>query len=147
MSDTLSAARAATAIAAGAGGAPNIDHEFAFSDADFERVRHLIYQRAGISLHAGKQAMVYSRLSRRLRETGQPSFANYLQWLESHSGASGEAEWQEFINCLTTNLTSFFPRRPPLHRAGRRPARPPAAGRCASGAAPPPPAKSPTPSP
>jgi hypothetical protein len=45
-------------------------------------VRQLIYQRAGISLHAGKQAMVYSRLSRRLRETGHRSFASYLQWLE-----------------------------------------------------------------
>jgi len=96
----------ATLGASASGGA--IDHEFAFSGADFERVRALIYQRAGISLHEGKQAMVYSRLSRRLRETNQPSFTSYLQWLESHTGASGEAEWQEFINCLTTNLTSFF---------------------------------------
>ena len=46
------------------------DQEFSFGAADFERVRQLIYQRAGISLHAGKQAMVYSRLSRRLRDTG-----------------------------------------------------------------------------
>jgi chemotaxis protein methyltransferase CheR len=38
-------------------------------------VRKLIYQRAGISLHDGKHAMVYSRLSRRLRETGHRSFA------------------------------------------------------------------------
>jgi chemotaxis protein methyltransferase CheR len=85
-----------------------VEQEFAFGKADFERVRQLIYQRAGISLHAGKQAMVYSRLSRRLRETGHRSFSDYLQWLESHTGANGEHEWQEFINCLTTNLTSFF---------------------------------------
>jgi chemotaxis protein methyltransferase CheR len=85
-----------------------VEQEFAFGKADFDRVRQLIYQRAGISLHAGKQAMVYSRLSRRLRETGHRSFADYLKWLEQHTGASGEAEWQEFINCLTTNLTSFF---------------------------------------
>ncbi|MEF7612663.1 CheR family methyltransferase [Aquincola sp. MAHUQ-54] len=84
------------------------DQEFAFAKTDFDRVRQLIYQRAGISLHEGKQAMVYSRLCRRLRETGHQSFANYLQWLEQHGGASGEAEWQEFVNCLTTNLTSFF---------------------------------------
>jgi len=88
--------------------ADRVEQEFAFSAADFERVRQLIYQRAGISLHAGKQAMVYSRLARRLRETGHRSFADYLQWLESHTGANGEAEWQEFVNCLTTNLTSFF---------------------------------------
>ncbi|OGB02159.1 MAG: chemotaxis protein CheR [Burkholderiales bacterium RIFCSPHIGHO2_12_FULL_69_20] len=85
-----------------------VDQEFAFSAADFDRVRELIYQRAGISLHAGKQAMVYSRLSRRLRETPHRSFAAYLQWLQANNGASGEAEWQEFVNCLTTNLTSFF---------------------------------------
>ncbi|WKB54517.1 CheR family methyltransferase [Eleftheria terrae] len=82
--------------------------EFSFDKADFERVRQLIYQRAGISLHAGKQAMVYSRLSRRLRDTGHRSFADYLQWLERANGAQGEAEWQEFVNCLTTNLTAFF---------------------------------------
>jgi chemotaxis protein methyltransferase CheR len=84
------------------------NQEFTFDRADFERVRQLIYQRAGISLHSGKQAMVYSRLSRRLRETTHRSFSSYLQWLESMTGAAGEAEWQEFINCLTTNLTSFF---------------------------------------
>jgi chemotaxis protein methyltransferase CheR len=80
--------------------------EFAFSAADFEHVRRLIHERAGISLHAGKQAMVYSRLSRRLRDTGHRSFGSYLQWLQQ--GGAGEAEWQEFVNALTTNLTSFF---------------------------------------
>lgn len=85
-----------------------IDHEFSFSRADFDRVRQLIYQHAGISLHDGKHAMVYSRLSRRLRDTGHRSFASYLEWLESISGPQGEQEWQEFVNCLTTNLTSFF---------------------------------------
>ncbi|OWQ48883.1 chemotaxis protein CheR [Roseateles noduli] len=85
-----------------------IDHEFSFSKADFERVRQLIYQHAGISLHDGKHAMVYSRLSRRLRDTGYKSFADYLQWLEGVTGPQGDQEWQEFVNCLTTNLTSFF---------------------------------------
>jgi chemotaxis protein methyltransferase CheR len=79
-------------------------HEFEWHDSDFERVQILIYQRAGISLHNGKHAMVYSRLSRRLRDTGFQSFKAYLSWLESHEGP----EWQEFINALTTNLTSFF---------------------------------------
>ena len=52
----------------------------------YRGVRQLIYERAGIHLHEGKQAMVYSRLSRRLRETGHRSFGSYLQWLETHSG-------------------------------------------------------------
>lgn len=102
MSELITTPRPASA------GGELADQEFTFSKEDFEKVRELIYQRAGISLHAGKQAMVYSRLSRRLRETGHRSFAQYLQWLQSHMGATGDAEWQEFINCLTTNLTSFF---------------------------------------
>ncbi len=85
-----------------------VAHEFTFSNGDFQRVQRLIYERAGISLHDGKRAMVYSRLSRRLRETGDPTFVAYLDGLEAARGAAGEAEWQEFINCLTTNLTSFF---------------------------------------
>jgi chemotaxis protein methyltransferase CheR len=96
----------ATAFAADPGNP--VAHEFAFSNADFQRVQKLIYERAGISLHDGKRAMVYSRLSRRLRETGDTSFQPYLDALEASRGAGSDAEWQEFINCLTTNLTSFF---------------------------------------
>lgn len=81
--------------------------DFAFDTRDFERVRRLILQRAGISLSDRKQAMVYSRLARRLRETGHRSFASYLQDLEGNA-LLGQGEWQEFVNCLTTNLTSFF---------------------------------------
>ncbi len=87
-----------------AGAVPAQNREFTWTDRDFDRVRTLIYQRAGIDLQAGKHAMVYSRLSRRLRETGHTSFAEYLGWLEQTDGA----EWQEFVNALTTNLTSFF---------------------------------------
>lgn len=86
------------------GGMDGQVREFAWTDADFDRVQTLIYQRAGISLHDGKHAMVYSRLSRRLRETGHQSFKSYLSWLETNDGP----EWQEFVNALTTNLTSFF---------------------------------------
>lgn len=82
--------------------------EFSFDARDFQRVRQLIHQRAGISLHEHKQAMVYSRLSRRLRETGHRSFGDYLQWLEGAVGDGAEREWQQFVNCLTTNLTAFF---------------------------------------
>jgi len=84
------------------------DGDMALAPADYERVRSLIHQRAGISLNAGKQAMVYSRLSRRVRETGARSFGIYLDGLERGSGTAADAEWQQFVNCLTTNLTSFF---------------------------------------
>lgn len=83
--------------------------EFNFSAADFERVRKLIYQHAGISLSPVKQDMVYSRLARRLRATGKQTFADYLDALEKNGGD----EWESFVNSLTTNLTSFF--REPHH--------------------------------
>ena len=79
--------------------------EFDFNAKDFERVRGLIYKRAGISLADSKQEMVYSRLARRLRATGIGSFGKYLDDLEA--GRLGE-EWESFTNALTTNLTSFF---------------------------------------
>jgi chemotaxis protein methyltransferase CheR len=108
-SPTAAAARAVApsarfaAAASDPGRAPE-SREFTWTDRDFERVRKLIYQRAGISLQEGKHAMVYSRLARRLRDTGHSSFTEYLDWLEKHDGA----EWQEFTNSLTTNLTAFF---------------------------------------
>ncbi len=83
--------------------------EFSFSSADFERVRKLIYQHAGISLSPVKQDMVYSRLARRLRATGKNTFGEYLDMLER----GGADEWERFVNSLTTNLTSFF--REPHH--------------------------------
>jgi len=95
-------------VAPAAPASSTAEAEFTLLPGDFDRIRKLIYQRAGISLHEGKQAMVYSRLSRRLRETGHSGFAAYLSQLESLSGTAAEAEWQEFINCLTTNLTAFF---------------------------------------
>ena len=79
--------------------------EFAFTEQDFERVRSLIYRRAGIALADSKQEMVYSRLARRLRATGIKSFAHYLDDLESSPDSE---EWEAFTNALTTNLTSFF---------------------------------------
>jgi chemotaxis protein methyltransferase CheR len=80
------------------------DREFHFSHRDFEDVRKLIYDHAGIALSDAKEDMVYSRLARRLRATGLKSFREYLTFL----GAGNEDEWQSFVNSLTTNLTDFF---------------------------------------
>jgi chemotaxis protein methyltransferase CheR len=77
--------------------------EFDFGDREFDRIRHLIYEHAGINLAEQKKDMVYSRLARRLRATGLRDFRSYLERLE-HDGA----EWEAFVNSLTTNLTSFF---------------------------------------
>ena len=80
------------------------EEAFSLSAHDFERVRELIYRRAGITLAPTKRSMVYSRLSRRLRETGHTDVGAYLDSL----GRADSSEWQSFVNALTTNLTSFF---------------------------------------
>lgn len=83
--------------------------EFRFTDQDFQHIRKLIYDHAGINLSDAKKDMVYSRLGRRLRATGLTSFSNYLALLKTNN----ETEWEAFVNSLTTNLTAFF--REPHH--------------------------------
>ncbi|MBU3021171.1 CheR family methyltransferase [Aestuariibacter sp. A3R04] len=82
--------------------------EFSFNGDDFERVRKKLYRKAGISLSDNKDALVYSRLARRLRALSLQSFDEYLTYLKRTP-----AEEEHFINALTTNLTSFF--REPHH--------------------------------
>lgn len=85
--------------------APAKTREFGFTDADFESLRALARQLAGISLGDAKRELVYGRVSRRLRELRLSSFAEYRSLL---AGPQGPAEIGEFINAVTTNLTAFF---------------------------------------
>jgi chemotaxis protein methyltransferase CheR len=73
---------------------------------DFHAFRELIHAHTGIWLRDGKQIMLASRLSRRLRHHGMSSFGEYLQYVQN-TPDSGE-EIRELINCVTTNKTSFF---------------------------------------
>lgn len=77
---------------------------FPFTSEDFHHIRSLIYRVAGISLAPSKKDLVYSRLARRLRIRGIDSFSAYIRLLES----GDLEEREEFINALTTNMTSFF---------------------------------------
>lgn len=83
--------------------------EFEFTDRDFERIRKLIYEHAGISLCKMKKEMVYNRLTKRLRALGLRTFRDYLERLDR----GDETELEAFGNALTTNLTAFF--REPHH--------------------------------
>jgi len=77
--------------------------EFKFSDADFRDLARYAYDQAGIALADSKRNLVYSRLSRRLRVLGHTSFSEYREYL-----AANEAELENFINAISTNLTKFF---------------------------------------
>ena len=78
--------------------------EFAYTRDDFNVLRKLSNDYSGILVPDDKFDMFYSRLSRRLRILGFSSFKEYCQHLQQHS----DLEFTEFINAVTTNLTSFF---------------------------------------
>ncbi len=90
--------------------APEWEREFIFTEQDFYVLRELINRHTGICLSEAKKELVYSRLTRRLRQLKLRSFAKYCQLLQSDG--SGE-ELVHFINAVTTNLTAFF--REPHH--------------------------------
>lgn len=83
--------------------------EFAMTGADYEFIRTTVYNECGIVLSDQKRDMVYSRLARRIRALKLSNFANYIQYLQENR----DLEFGEFINSITTNLTSFF--REPHH--------------------------------
>jgi len=84
---------------------PEQRREFVYTRKDFERLCQLVDRHTGIQLASGKEDMLYGRLSRRLRKVGLDSFKAYIQLLEEDE--TGD-EFGEFINSVTTNLTSFF---------------------------------------
>src|SRR3569832_2512894 len=79
--------------------------EFQFRDEDFNALRTLVRQLTGISLSEAKRELVYGRLSRRLRALGLQSFSAYRDLLANNPEGP---EMVEFVNAITTNLTSFF---------------------------------------
>lgn len=78
--------------------------EFEYSEADFGRVKKIVYEFAGIDLNESKKNLVYNRLAKRIRFLQQGSFKQYLDYVE----AQGESEFVHLINAITTNLTFFF---------------------------------------
>ena len=73
-------------------------------DAEFNFIRHVIGENAGIMLGPNKRQLVQGRLARRLRELGLPSYEAYCE----HVRESGPEELVGLINALTTNVTAFF---------------------------------------
>jgi chemotaxis protein methyltransferase CheR len=78
--------------------------EFALSDAEFDHLRRLVHVKTGISLSQAKRELVYGRLVRRVRALRLDTFADYIAMVED----GHPEEMQEFINAITTNLTSFY---------------------------------------
>jgi len=79
---------------------------FPMGSREFKLFRSLVHERTGIWLRDGKQVMLASRLSRRLRHHGLSNFVEYYSYVQRVQD-NGE-EIRELINCVTTNKTSFF---------------------------------------
>jgi chemotaxis protein methyltransferase CheR len=93
------------------------DHERAQQDNPssvppslFRAFRELAYQQAGIHLRDGKEALLATRIARRMQALGVAHPAEYLARLREDT--SGE-EMICFLDCISINLTSFY--REPEH--------------------------------
>lgn len=80
------------------------DREFCMTEQNFQTISNLSLKYTGIVLSDHKKQMVYSRLARRIRTLRLSSFDQYCDLIKQDDGH----EISDFINAITTNLTSFF---------------------------------------
>jgi chemotaxis protein methyltransferase CheR len=75
------------------------------SDRVFKQLCAIVYDILGIRIRPGKEALVSSRIGKRMRSLGIETHESYLGFL---TRKGNEAEVTEFVNAITTNTTSFF---------------------------------------
>ncbi len=80
------------------------------TDRDLRTLARLVYDRAGITLHDGKRALVTARLQKRVRAGGFGSFSAYVKFVEQDAG---DDEIVALLDAIATNHTSFY--REPQH--------------------------------
>jgi chemotaxis protein methyltransferase CheR len=80
------------------------DREFPMSQNDYQRIVNVAYRETGIKLTSSKKNMIYGRLARILRKQSFLNFSTYCDELDRE----GSEYLHDFINAITTNLTSFF---------------------------------------
>ena len=71
---------------------------------DFQFLQKLIYDKTGIVIGDHKREMICRRLAKRMRDLNIDIITDYCNILKSDN----DAEMNNFINAVTTNLTSFF---------------------------------------
>jgi chemotaxis protein methyltransferase CheR len=81
------------------------------TDGEFELLSGFIRAHCGIKMSLSKKTMLESRLQKRLRARGIPSFRDYCRIL--FDSPEGQNELTHMIDAVTTNKTDFF--REPAH--------------------------------
>jgi len=76
------------------------------SNADFNLLRAMVYEQAGIHLNSDKKTMLEIRIKRRLRSLNIPSYAEYCNFVFTPDGH--QTELVHLIDAVTTNKTDFF---------------------------------------
>jgi chemotaxis protein methyltransferase CheR len=82
---------------------PSIEPQLA--QADFDRLASAVYAYCKINLTQSKMDLARARLAKRLRITGVTTYTEYLDNVLSNPDSD---EFVEMIDCISTNLTSFF---------------------------------------
>ena len=92
-------------FSSGTGSAGAAGGELKLTADEFRQISDLAYERFGLDLKRGKEALVASRLGKKLRKLGFATFAEYHRHVLADS--TGDA-LVELIDALTTNHTSFL---------------------------------------
>jgi chemotaxis protein methyltransferase CheR len=81
-------------------------HDESISNADFGRLKNLIYAQSGINLSLDKKTMLELRIKRRLRSLNLHSFGQYCEYLFGPQGQKEEIV--HLLDVVSTNKTDFF---------------------------------------
>ena len=76
----------------------------ALTDAEFNELVKIIYDKTRIQMTNHKRALVTSRLSKRLRALHMDSFREYIDFVNN----AKDEELTNFVTAVTTNKTDFF---------------------------------------
>jgi chemotaxis protein methyltransferase CheR len=74
-------------------------------EAEFQKIRGLVYDHFGINLSEQKRSLVVGRLQKVLRSRGFANYREYVRWLEDDRTGEG---LEELANRISTNHTFFF---------------------------------------
>lgn len=85
-------------------GRPVVIEAAVLDERQYQRICELVRRRARIELGNAKRQLCQTRLLRRLKALGIPTFKQYLALLDDPHAE----EHDELINAITTNVTAFF---------------------------------------
>lgn len=70
----------------------------------YQAFAQLVYEQCGINLGPQKEALVSSRVGKRIRQLGLPDHQAYLEFVRADKGE----EMVHLLDSISTNVTSFF---------------------------------------